>query len=277
MARIPNRKEWLIPSPNRYSVIIEAIFQDKYEHGNRVVDFAREDIAIYADKLNVKVPKNLGDVIYSFRYRSDLPASIVAEAPEDETWIIRSAGQSKYRFVLVTDVPLIPNPNHSVTKIPDATPGIISKYAFNDEQALLARIRYNRLIDIFLGITTYSLQNHLRTTVKGIGQVESDEIYVGIDRNGCHYVVPVQAKGGNDRLSRIQIEQDISLCNDKLPSLICRPIGAQFDRDSRIVLFEFVQDGDDILVDLEKHYKLVPPGSLSSEELVRYRNQRSLY
>ena len=54
-------------------------------------------------------------------------------------------------------------------------------------------------------------------------RVESDEIYVGVDRNGCHYVVPVQAKGGNDKLSRMQIEQDISLCNDKLPTLFCRP------------------------------------------------------
>ena len=52
----------------------------------------------------------------------------------------------------------------------------------NDEQALLAKIRYNRLIDIFTGITCYSLQNHLRTTVPNIGQVEIDEIYIGIDK-----------------------------------------------------------------------------------------------
>ena len=41
-----------------------------------------------------------------------------------------------------------------------------------------------------------ALQNHLRTTVAGMGQVETDEIYVGVDRSGSHYVVPVQAKGG---------------------------------------------------------------------------------
>ena len=32
--------------------------------------------------------------------------------------------------------------------------------------------------------------------------VETDEIYVGLDKRGSHYVVPVQAKGGNDRLNR---------------------------------------------------------------------------
>lgn len=50
----------------------------------------------------------------------------------------------------------------------------------SDEQALLAKVRYSRLVDIFLGIAAYSLQNHLRTSVVGIGQIEMDELYVGI-------------------------------------------------------------------------------------------------
>ena len=137
---------------------------------------------------------------------------------------------------------------------------------------MLARIRYNRLIDIFLGITSYSLQNHLRTAITGLGQVETDEIYVGVDKRGVHYVVPVQAKGGNDRLSRVQIEQDFALCADKLPTLVCRPVGAQIARDDLIVLFEFVQQGDEIRVASEKHYKLVPPEDATEEDLVRYKN-----
>ena len=132
--------------------------------------------------------------------------------------------------MLVGNVPLTPNPNLAVTKIPDATPGIIGKYTFSDEQAVLARVRYNRLIDIFLGITCYSLQNHFRTTVPGMGQVETDEMYVGVDRSGAHYVIPVQAKSENDRLSRVQIEQDVALCASKLPSLICRPVGVHMMR-----------------------------------------------
>ncbi len=84
----------------------------------------------------------------------------------------------------------------SAIKVPAATPGIIEKYALSDEQALLARLRYNRLIDIFTGITCYSLQNHLRTMIPELGQVETDEIYIGVDRQGAHYVLPVQAKGG---------------------------------------------------------------------------------
>ena len=64
----------------------------------------------------------------------------------------------------------------ATTKIPDGTPSIVKKHSISDEQALLAIVRYNRFIDIFLGIACYSLQNHLRTTVTGIGQIETDEI-----------------------------------------------------------------------------------------------------
>ncbi len=60
-----------------------------------------------------------------------------------------------------------PDPMLATIKIPDGTPSIVKKYSVSDEQALLTIVRYNRLIDTFLGITCYSLQNHLRTTVDG--------------------------------------------------------------------------------------------------------------
>jgi hypothetical protein len=225
--------------------------------------------------LKVDLPKNLGDLIYSFRYRANLPASILNTAPEGESWIIRSTGRGQYRFVLVGNMPLTPNPNLTVTKIPDATPGIIAKYTFSDEQAILARVRYNRLVDIFTGIACYSLQNHFRTTVPGIGQVGTDEIYIGLDKSGAHYAMPVQAKSGNDRLSRVQIEQDAALCASKLPSLICRPVGVHMIRSDLVALFEFEQEGDDIRVVTEKHYRLVPPDEVTDQDLMRYQQRFS--
>lgn len=260
---------------NRYTAIVEEIFHSRYRTGQRAVAFERDDIIRSATKLGIEVPKNLGDLIYAFRYRQKLPLSISETAPDGETWIIRSAGTSKYRFALVTDAPLTPNRNLTVTKVPDATPGIIVRNAFSDEQAVLALARYNRLIDIFLGIACYSLQNHLRTTVRGLGQVETDEIYVGLDKRGSHYVVPVQAKGGSDRLSRIQIEQDFAVCAEKLPSLICQPVGLQLMRNDLIALFAFEQDGDEINVVSEKHYQLVPPEAVTDEDLARYRRRLS--
>lgn len=155
-------------------------------------------------------------------------------------------------------------------KVPDATPEIITAYALNDEQALLAKVRYNRLVDVFLGITTFSLQNHLRTTVKEVGQIEIDEIYVGIDRHGRQFVVPVQAKGGNDKHGVVQTQQDILCCSEKFPNLICRAISAQFMSEERIAMFELaVQDGEIKVVD-EKHYQLVPAKNISTKDLQQY-------
>src|SRR5262249_17351358 len=108
----------------------------------------------------------------------------------------------------------------------------------------------------------------------GIGQVETDELYVGLDKKGIHYVVPVQAKGGKDRLSVVQIEQDLALCGEKFPSLICRPVGAQFMRDNVIALFEFGTTEKGVAIASERHYRLVAPDEVSDEDLKTYRGRR---
>jgi hypothetical protein len=221
--------------------------------------------------LGVPLPKNLGDLVYSYRYRKEFPEGIRATADAGHIWTIRGTGQGRYRFVQILDSPLVPNYHMATTKIPDATPGIVAKYSLSDEQALLARVRYNRLIDVFTGVVCYSLQNHLRTAVPTIGQVETDELYVGVDKKGAHYVFPVQAKGGTDKLNIVQIEQDFEVCTQKFSSLICRPVAAQFMQDSVIALFEFEKNEEGVKICSEKHYKLTPPADVTDADLASYR------
>jgi hypothetical protein len=149
-------------------------------------------------------------------------------------------------------------------------------YALDDEQALLAKVRYNRLVDVFTGVASYALQSHLRTAVKGLGQVETDEVYVGVSRQGAHYVFPVQAKGGRDSLNVVQVEQDVAMCAAKFPALICRPIAAQFASGDLIALFALEATERGIAIVAEKHYRLVPPDQLSAEELASYRQREEL-
>ncbi|WP_197667365.1 hypothetical protein [Aeromonas salmonicida] len=200
-----------------------------------------------------------------------MPDSILKTQTNDREWVIELAGRSKYRFRLSKVNRIIPNEHLAVIKIPDNTPEIIGAYALDDEQALLAKVRYNRLIDIFLGLTTYSLQNHLRTSVKGVGQIEIDELYVGIDKYGCHYVIPVQAKGGTDQISMVQTAQDTAWCNQKYPDVRCRAISAQFITCDLIALFELKIEDDQIKVIEERHYKLVPSSELDRKEVSDYR------
>jgi hypothetical protein len=255
---------------NRYEALISRIFHDHFKKGMTEFEFERDELSSNAKKLNIKLPKNLGDVIYSVRYRTSLPDDILKTAPSGREWIIVPAGRSRYRFKLARVSRIIPNSELLAIKIPDATPEIITANALSDEQALLAKVRYNRLIDIFLGITTYSLQSHLRTTVTDMGQIEIDEVYVGVNRNGQQFVVPVQAKGGSDRLGTIQTAQDVACCRQKFPSLTCRPVSAQFMADEIIALFELAMRGEEVKIAEERHYQLVPADSIQAEDLKSY-------
>lgn len=256
---------------SRYAQIIEKIFFDRYSKGDTAIPFEREDLERASEALGIKLPKNLGDVLYSMRFRTPMPNSVAETQPGGLNWLISLDGRGKYEFRLRKISRILPNPNLVAIKVPDSTPEIISAYALDDEQALLAKVRYNRLIDIFLGITTYSLQNHLRTTVKGIGQIEIDELYVGLDTHGCHYTIPVQAKGGNDQIGIVQTEQDIGWCLQQHPQLRCRPISAQFMDNDVIAMFELTVDDDELKVVEERHYRLTPSADLDIKELSKYR------
>lgn len=259
---------------NRYQALLEEIFRERHTGDASPVPFTREDLVHTATKLGIKLPKNLGDVIYSVRYRTALPDSILKTEPEDMEWVIEGTGRATYEFRLVPVNRVEPNPNLVTIKIPDATPEIVTGAALSDEQVLLAKVRYNRLIDIFLGITAYSLQNHLRTTVQGVGQIEIDEVYVGVDRHGCQYIIPVQAKGGSDKLAVVQAKQDLACCAEKFPHLVCRSVSAQFMGDDRIVLFELcLDDAGLVKIAEEKHYKLVTSEAISAEDLAGYRRR----
>jgi hypothetical protein len=259
--------------PNRYSAIMGAIFERHYKAGETQFEFSREEFVDVARSLKVALPKNLGDTIYSFRFRTPLPPEIVRTAPSGMEWMIELAGRARYRFKLATVNRIVPRPDLIAIKIPDATPEIIAANALGDEQALLAKVRYNRLIDIFLGIAAYSLQNHLRTTVEGIGQIEVDEIYVGVNRNGQQFVIPVQAKGGSDQLGVTQTKQDTACCRQKFPRLICRPVSAQFMADDVIALFELTIERDEVKVVEEKHYRLVPSDQIGEADLALYSSR----
>jgi len=224
--------------------------------------FHREDLVAACDELGIPRIRNLGDITYSFRFRKELPATIQATAPEGAEWIIVGSGIANYEFRLAAPGKISPNQHVVKINIPDATPEILKHYAAGrDEQALLTKVRYNRLIDVFTGLTCYSVQNHLRTTVKEIGQIEIDEFYVGLDRMGINYVLPCQAKSPGDRFGIVQVIQDVTFCTARYPEAVVRPLAFQFLSTNEVAAIELaIVEEEDVLklsvVD-ERHYKLV--------------------
>lgn len=257
---------------SRYDQLIERVFFDHYSEAANEVYFDREEFAAAANKLGIELPKNLGDIIYSYRYRIPLPERIRALLPEGEEWVIRAVGRGKYVFAKCPIHEVCPNPKLSRIKVLDSTPEIVQRYALSDEQALLAILRYNKLMEVFTGVACYSLQNHLRTFVPNIGQVETDEIYIGVSKTGEQFVFPVQAKGARDHIGTVQIEQDLAVCKFKFPNLTCRPIAAQFIESDLIALFEFDAMEGQISIKEERHYWIVPNEALSDQEIADYRS-----
>jgi len=243
---------------SKYANIIISIFEEKYSEPMDEVPFTREDLISHSHKLGIKPPKNLGDIVYSFRYRAELPEPIKNTVPEGYTWIIVGIGDAQYSFIKSRQSNILPNNSLLPILIPNNTPEILSLYSLSDEQSLLSKVWYNKILDMFLGIVTYSMQNHLRTKVKEIGQIEIDELYIGINKIGQHFIIPVQAKVGNDKIGAVQLYQDITYCKVKFPDLICIPIAVHFNKtDNRICMFRLTLDHFSVAIIEEKHYRLV--------------------
>lgn len=267
-------------TPSLAQQLIEKIFAEKYRTGAQEVSFTRDDLIVAAEALGVARPKNVGDIVYSLRYRTPLPETIRCQAPPGREWAIFPGGNAVYTLRTVPFNLIEPRRGLRVIRLPDSTLGVITKYSLSDEQALLARVRYNRLLDVFTGLSCYPLQSHLRTsititnTIDGTpsnSQVETDDLYIGLDKHGAHHILPIQAKSGSDALSVVQIWQDFQVAEQKFPDLIACPVAAQFLEDGVIALFGFEKAGDEITINRERHYNLVPPEDLDPDELVAYR------
>lgn len=83
------------PKANRYQALIESIFFDNYKTGLTEFEFARTDIEAKAQQLDIVLPRNLGDIVYSLRYRSSLPSRILLTQPTGQEWIIEGAGRAQ--------------------------------------------------------------------------------------------------------------------------------------------------------------------------------------
>ena len=81
--------------PNRYQAIIGRVFEKHYDKGATEFVFSRSEFDAIAKSLKIEPPKNFGDVMYSFRYRNELPASIASTAAEGREWIIKGAGMGR--------------------------------------------------------------------------------------------------------------------------------------------------------------------------------------
>ncbi|MBI4547887.1 MAG: endonuclease [Ignavibacteriae bacterium] len=220
-----------------YDRIITSLFNSKFKEGSSEIDFTKDELVSVARKLKITL-RNPPDVVYTYRSRANLPEAILDKG----NWVIKPKGKGRFSFLKSKRKPFVDIQEglHAI-EIPNALPEIVEKHASEDEQALLSSIRYNRLVDIFTEIACFHLQSHIRTTIEGEGQIEVDDLYVGVDTDGTEYILPLEAKSGDDRdkLGWIQISNMVKFSRQNFPKLKCRPIAAKPAGHNKIYLIEF--------------------------------------
>jgi hypothetical protein len=250
--------------------VMQRVFSKYYTEGASEVPFSMNDIreaieAVAKARPNYK-ELNVADVRYQYTSgRQPLPETISKKGP----WMIVGRGKARYAFVRLTTSPHIEiQADLATVLLPDATPEIVLEYAGTDEQGLLAKVHYNRLIDTFLKLTCYHLQNHWRTSIKGKGQCEIDDLYVGVDMNGRQYVIPIEAKCAGERISKTQVAQMIDFARDRYPKLTIRAVGVQELKDNSLVLLEFppAEHPDQISIKEIRRYRLAEMREILSSE-----------
>jgi len=161
-----------------YDEIIKELFDKLYKPQLTSLEFTKDQLVETCEKLGITV-KNIPDIIYTYRYRAELPESITQKG----NWVITGKGKGKYAFVKLSRNPYAEIPTDlEIIPVPDATPSVVLKYSGTNEQSLLAKVRYNRLIDAFLGIAAFHLQGHFRTFLNEVEQTPFGEI---TDRLNC--------------------------------------------------------------------------------------------
>jgi len=249
------------PEITRYDEVILTLFKRHHQSGVKRLIFEKDEIEDVCQELNIKV-RNIPDILYTYRVRRDLPNEISATGH----WAIESAGKSAYAFILLENPPRfeIQFQDYEPINIYNAIPEIVDGYLRRDEQSLLTKLIYNRLIDIFCELTCFHIQNHYRSFVNGIGEVELDAVYVGVNKSGNLFVIPIEAKSraDNDRIGRIQISQMAQLVKQDFPDSIYRILAVKELPDKTIGVVEFndKNNPDEIKILSVSRYKLIRRG-----------------
>lgn len=237
-----------------YDRLITEVFRRHWTAGQS--EFERDEMAGILREWGEHV-RNLGDVIYSYRGgRRSLPPEIASSG----NWVIEGRGQGRYAFRRLRRSPYVTMPEDlQAIDILDATPEIILRYGGSDEQGLLTRVRYNRLIDTFLGVTAYHMQGHIRTSLEHSGQIEIDDLYLGVDKDGSQYVIPVEAKTASEPLGVIQVTWLNAFGARRFPSLTLRAVAVKASPDGSLFFSEFNNATDSELVKVVgfRRYRLI--------------------
>lgn len=233
-----------------YVPIIRQIFIRGYAEGVTSIDFSLQDIRTVASELGVLGDtKNAADVIYRMRARTELPDEIQKAGFN----IIRQVGRGLYRLEKGDKVIVVAEEAPTIIDTIDTTPLPVRRLLPEnlgdvDEQGLLTVIGYCKLLDHFTGLTVYRLRNHVRKSVKGVGQAEVDAVDVGVALSDeeTPIIFPIEAKAKADEINRVQVATQVQFARQYFKGHTIRPLAIKVDD---VGMIHFVEFNDEIDTD----------------------------
>ena len=226
----------------KYEDVICRVFESKAkEFGtDEDIPFTRDDLEDALEELGITV-KNVPDIPYAYRSRRSLPDSIAQYGYNaiilDDTIV---GADATYLFTMREQ--LIPVPkevDETHTTSVSGLPGPVHSYIGKDEQGALTQVRYTDLLDDFTGYDCYHLQSHLRMRVNS-REAELDDLYVGVDEDGNHHALAIEAKGTGETLNKNQLIRNTRGIEQKseYPDSV-RTLAVKLDDEGDFYLFEF--------------------------------------
>ncbi len=106
------------------------------------------------------------------------------------------------------------------------------------------------------------MQGHIRTFIPRSGQIEVDDLYLGVDLNGKQYVIPVEAKSEREPLGVVQVVSLNTYALKAYPDLTLKSVAVKAWPDGSIFFLEFnsAVDGEDLSVTNYRRYRLIREG-----------------
>jgi hypothetical protein len=228
-----------------YVPILLDIFHRKYKEGDFVVRFTLDEVRESAMRLGVISDlRNAPDLVYRMKSRTKLPSEISDKGFR----ILKTVERGIYQLERAEST-IIELPEGAIFCIEDKTPVPVRRLLNEDlsridEQGLLTIVNYCDLLSLFTGLKIYRLKSHARKSVSKIGQVEVDEIDVGVTYSSLNLpiIFPIEAKAAPDPLNWAQIANQVNFANQQFSGFIVRPIGIKVDWNSIIYIIEFTPE-----------------------------------
>ena len=256
---------------SQYDKVLLGVFLNHYEKDATYLRFKKDELEDACRKHGITV-RNIPDIIYTYRSgQRMLPAKILATGH----WAIEPAGRGVYGFRSLHNPPQfeVPFGDYAPVDIYNSIPEVVEGLLRQDEQSLLTRVLYNRLVDIFTGLTCFHIQNHYRSYIDSMGEVELDALYVGVDKTGKLFVLPIEAKSRaeSEMIGRIQVSQMAKLVRQDFAELRRRVLAVKALADGTIAMVEFDdhEEPDELSIISVGRFRLIRRGSSVNTRRVR--------